>query len=160
MKAFRKRNKFICSHQLIFTYSVLWQGVSWHKKSIGDYSYRPVLYMLRKLNTLLIVGMSFFYFPAHSKDMSKNQELRSSNLEEIAEEMTHLNANLESLTTTVSNLFPRRRLESNLWYESSNDIRKHWNNWLAEAYIIQHFSYLYSCWWSFGIPLSNTQYND
>jgi len=70
--------------------------------------------MLRKLNALLIVGISFFYFPAHSKDISKGQEFRSSSMEEIAEEMVHLNASLESLTTTVSNLFPRKRLESNL----------------------------------------------
>ena len=70
--------------------------------------------MLRKLNALLIVGISFFYFPAHSKDILKKQEFRSSSMEEIAEEMVHLNASLESLTTTVSNLFPRKRLESNL----------------------------------------------
>ena len=70
--------------------------------------------MLRKLNALLIVAISFFYFPAHSKDISKGQEFRSSSMEEIAEEIVHLNASLESLTTTVSNLFPRKRLESNL----------------------------------------------
>ena len=70
--------------------------------------------MLRKLNALLIVGISFFYFPVHSKDISKNQEFRFSSMEEVVEEMVHLNANLKSLTTTVSNLFPRRRLESNL----------------------------------------------
>ena len=73
-----------------------------------------MFYMLRKLNALLIVGISLFYFPAHSKDISKGQEFRSSSMEEIAEEMVHLNANLEALTTTVSNLFPRRRLDSNL----------------------------------------------
>ena len=63
--------------------------------------------MLRKLNTLLIVGISFFFFPAHGKEIAKNQELRSSGIEEVAKEMVHLNANLKSLTTTVSNLFPR-----------------------------------------------------
>ena len=73
-----------------------------------------MFYMLRKVNALLIVGISFFYFSAHSKDISKGQEFRSSSMEEIAEEMVHLNANLESLSTTVSNLFPRRGLESNL----------------------------------------------
>ena len=85
-----------------------------HNQSIGVYSYRPVFYMLRKFNALLIVGMSFFYFPAHSKDISKDQEFRSSSMEEIAEEMVHFDANLESLTTTVSNLFARKRLESKL----------------------------------------------
>ncbi|WP_269604628.1 hypothetical protein [Prochlorococcus marinus] len=55
-----------------------------------------------------------FYFPAHSKDISKGQEFRSSSMEEIAEGMVNLNASLESLTTTVSNLFPRRQLESKL----------------------------------------------
>ena len=58
-------------------------------------------------------------------------------MEEIAEEMVHLNASLESLTTTVSNLFPRRRLESNLRQKSHNDQRKHYKNWLAEAYTIK-----------------------
>ncbi len=81
---------------------------------MGDYSYRPVFYMLRKLNALLIVGISFFYFQAHSKDILKNHEFRSSSMEEIAEEMVHLNASLESLTKTVSNIFPRRLLELNL----------------------------------------------
>ena len=68
----------------------------------------------QRLNALLIVGISFFYFPVHSKDISKGQEFRSSSMEEIAEEMIHLNANLDSLSTTVSNLFPRSRFKSSL----------------------------------------------
>ena len=70
--------------------------------------------MLRQLNAVLIVGISFLCFPAHSKDISKEQEYPSTIIEEIVEEMVHLNANLDSLTTTVSNLFPRKVLESNL----------------------------------------------
>ena len=70
--------------------------------------------MLRKLNAVLIVGISFLCFQAHSKEISKEQESPSSIIEEIAEEMVHLNANLDSLPTTVSNLFPRKVLESNL----------------------------------------------
>ena len=69
--------------------------------------------MLRKFNALLNVGVSFFYFPAHRKDISKEQEFRSSTMEEVAEEMVHLNTTLESLTKTVPNLLPRRRQESN-----------------------------------------------
>ncbi len=70
--------------------------------------------MLRKLNAVLIVGIAFLCFPVHSKDISKEQESSSSIIEEIVEEMVYLNANLDSLTTTVSNLFPRKVLESNL----------------------------------------------
>ena len=70
--------------------------------------------MLRKLNVVLIAGISFFCLPAHSKDISKAQESPSSSMEEIVEEMIHLNASLDSLTTTVSNLFQRRGLESKL----------------------------------------------
>tara|TARA_Y100001968_G_C19006720_1_gene548537 strand:+ start:321 stop:533 length:213 start_codon:yes stop_codon:yes gene_type:complete len=70
--------------------------------------------MLRKLNVVLIAGISLFCFPAHSKDISKAQEYPSSNIEEIVEEIIHLNASLDSLTTAISNLFPRRGLESNL----------------------------------------------
>ena len=70
--------------------------------------------MFRKLNVFLIVGIAFLYFPAHSNDKSNKQESLSSSMEEIVEEMIHLNTHLDSLTTTVSNLFPRGGLESNL----------------------------------------------
>ena len=70
--------------------------------------------MLKNLNVLLIVGLSFFYLPSHSKGIHKDQESIATSVEEIAEEMTNLNESLDSLTTTVSNLFPRSRLESSL----------------------------------------------
>ena len=70
--------------------------------------------MLRKLNAVLIVGMSFFYFPAHSKDILKEHESSSSSMGAIVEEMIHLNANLDLLTNTVSNLMPKREVKSNL----------------------------------------------
>ena len=70
--------------------------------------------MLKKINVLLIIGLSLFYFPSYAKEISKGQEYRSSSVEEIAVEMMHLNANLDLLTTTVSNLFPKSRPESNL----------------------------------------------
>ena len=68
--------------------------------------------MLGKINLLLIVGLSFFYIPSYSKDISTDQGSQSSSVEEVAEELIHLNANLESLTTSVSNLFPRSYHES------------------------------------------------
>ena len=77
-------------------------------------SHRSILDMLRKLNVILILGLSLFYFPSHSKEISKDQQSRSSSVEEIAEEMIDLNTNLNSLTTTVSNLFPSSHLESSL----------------------------------------------
>ena len=70
--------------------------------------------MLRKFNILLILGLSLVYSPSHSKEIYKEQGHLTSTAEEIAAEMIHLNASLDSLTTTVSNLFPGRRLESNL----------------------------------------------
>ena len=74
--------------------------------------------MLKNLNVLLIVGLSFFYFPSHSKEIHKDQESIASSIEEIAEEMINLNESLDSLTTIVSNLFPRNRPGSSLWGES------------------------------------------
>ena len=68
--------------------------------------------MFRKFNLLLIVGLSSFYFQSHSKEISKHQGSQSSSIEEIAEEMIHFNATLDSLSTTISNLFPGRRLNS------------------------------------------------
>jgi len=68
--------------------------------------------MLRKINVILIVGLSFLYIPTYGKEISKGQKSRSSSVEEIAEELVHLNASLESLTTSVSNLFPRSYHES------------------------------------------------
>ena len=70
--------------------------------------------MLKNLNVLLIVGLSFFYFPSHSKEIHKDQESIASSVEEIAEEMINLNESLDSLTTIVSNLFPRNHLGSSL----------------------------------------------
>ena len=70
--------------------------------------------MIRKLNLLLIVGLSFFYFPSHSTEISKEEESLPSSLEEIAEDMIHFNASLNSLSTTFSNLFPESHLESSL----------------------------------------------
>ena len=68
--------------------------------------------MLRKINVILLIGLSFFYIPSYGKDISKKKESRPSSVEEIAEELIHLNASLESLTISVSNLFPRRDHES------------------------------------------------
>ena len=62
--------------------------------------------MLRKFHILLIIGLSFVYSPLHSKEISKNQESLSSSVQEIAEEMKHLNSNLELLSNTISNLLP------------------------------------------------------
>ena len=74
--------------------------------------------MLRKINVILLIGLSFFYIPSYGKDILKDKESRSSKVEEIArveeiaEELIHLNASLESLTISVSNLFPRSHHES------------------------------------------------
>ncbi len=68
--------------------------------------------MLNKFNVLLILGLSLFDYPLHSKEIYKDKGPLTSTVEELAEEMIHLNTSLDSLTTTVSNLFPGRRLES------------------------------------------------
>ena len=68
--------------------------------------------MLKKINLILIIGLSFLYIPSYGKDISKNDKSRSSSVEEIVEELSHLNASLESLTTSVSNLLPRSQNES------------------------------------------------
>ena len=70
--------------------------------------------MLNKFNILLILGLSLLYDPLHGKEIYKDKGPLASTVEEIAEEMIHLNTSLDSLTTTVSNLFPGRRVESNL----------------------------------------------
>ena len=70
--------------------------------------------MIKKLNVLLIIGLSLFYYPLHGKEIYKDKGPLTSTVEEIAEEMIHLNTSLDSLTTTVSNLFPGRLVESNL----------------------------------------------
>ena len=61
---------------------------------------------IRKLNALLIVALSFFYYPSYSEEISKEQEALASTVEEIAEEMIHLNSSLGSLSNTVSRLLP------------------------------------------------------
>ena len=68
--------------------------------------------MLRKLNILLIVGgLSLFYYPLHSKEILKKQEIPYSSMEDITEEMVHLNANLDLLSHTISNLVSRNRIK-------------------------------------------------
>ena len=66
--------------------------------------------MLRKLNLILILGLSLFYFPSHSEELLKDQESRSSSVEEVAEEIIHLNASLDLLSHTISNLVPENRI--------------------------------------------------
>ena len=61
--------------------------------------------MLRKFN-ILIIGLSIFYSPLHSKEISKNQLSLSSSVKEITEEIKNLNSNLELLSNTISNLVP------------------------------------------------------
>ena len=146
MNGQKKKNKFFSSPQFIFNCLILYQTKPWHNHLIGDDSHRSTLSMLKNLNVLLIVGLSFFYFPSHSKEIHKDQESIASSVEEIAEEMINLNESLDSLTTTVSNLFPRSRLGSSLWGESqailkcdSNKHKRHWNNSLVKLIQIIFF---------------------
>ena len=60
--------------------------------------------MVKKLNVLLIVGLSLLNFASHSKEINSDQE----SVKEIANEMINLNMSLDSLTTTVSKLFPKK----------------------------------------------------
>ena len=60
--------------------------------------------MLKKVNIILIIGLSLFNSPLHTKEIYKNKEYISSNVKEIAEEMKILNTNLKLLSTTISNL--------------------------------------------------------
>ncbi len=62
--------------------------------------------MFRKFNILLIIGLSLFNSPLHTKEIHHNQEPLSSTVEEIAEEMKNLNSNLKLLSNTISNLVP------------------------------------------------------
>ncbi len=66
--------------------------------------------MIRKLNILIIVGLSIFYSPSNTKEIFKEQESLSSNIEEIAEEMINLNSSLDLLSLTISNLVPRNSI--------------------------------------------------
>jgi len=66
--------------------------------------------MIRKLNILIIVGLSIFYSPSHTKEIFKEQKSISSNIEEIAEEMINLNSSLDLLSLTISNLVPRNSI--------------------------------------------------
>ena len=63
--------------------------------------------MIRTFNLILIVGFSLFYFPAHAKEISQEEEYLSSSVEEIAEEMINLNSSLDLLSITISNLVLR-----------------------------------------------------
>ncbi len=68
--------------------------------------------MFRNLKLLLMVGLSLWLPPSHSKELYKEQEFLSTSVEEIAKDMINLNANLDSLTNTISNLVPRRSIKS------------------------------------------------
>ena len=60
--------------------------------------------MLRKFNIVLILGLSFYFSPSHSKEIQKEKDQLSSTIEEIAEEMNNLNSSLDLLSITISNL--------------------------------------------------------
>ena len=63
--------------------------------------------MLRQSNVILLVGLLLLYSPSHTKEISKDPEHISSNIEEIKEEMVNLNSSLNLLSITISNLVPR-----------------------------------------------------
>ena len=62
--------------------------------------------MPKKINILLILGLSLLYNPLLSKEISKNKESVSSSIQGVAKEMKNLNSNLELLSNTISNLIP------------------------------------------------------
>ena len=66
--------------------------------------------MLRNFNVILILGLSWSYLPSHAKEISNNQKYLSTNVEEIVEEMNHLNLSLDILSNTISNLLPSNRI--------------------------------------------------
>ena len=66
--------------------------------------------MLRQFNLILILGLSLFYYPSHSTEISKGKEHLSYSVEEIAEEMNNLNSNLDLLSITISNLVSRNNI--------------------------------------------------
>ena len=68
--------------------------------------------MLSKSSVLLIIGLSLFYSPSHTKEIYKGQESQPSSVEEIAEEINNLNSNLDLLSITISRLVSRMPLES------------------------------------------------
>ena len=62
--------------------------------------------MFKKANILLIIGITLFNTPLHTKEIKHNKESLSSNVEELAKDMKNLNSNLKSLSNTISNLLP------------------------------------------------------
>ena len=66
--------------------------------------------MVKKFHLILILVLSLFYSPSHAKEVYKSQENLSSNIEEVAKEISHLNSGLDLLSNTISNLIPEDRI--------------------------------------------------
>ena len=64
--------------------------------------------MLRRFHVFLILSLSLFYYPSQTKEISSTQEYSPSSVEEIALEMIDLNASLDLLSITISNLLPEK----------------------------------------------------
>ena len=64
--------------------------------------------MLQNLKLFLLLGLSLTFSPLYSTELSKQKkhDFTSTSVEEIAEEMKHLNSNLKILSNTVANLMP------------------------------------------------------
>ena len=60
---------------------------------------------------VFILGLFLLYPPLHAKEILKHQEYRSSRLEDLAEEMIKLNANLNSLSITLIKLLPKDSIQ-------------------------------------------------
>ena len=65
--------------------------------------------MLRRFHVFLILSLSLFYYPSQTKEISSTQEYSPSSVEEIALEMIDLNASLDLLSITISNLLPEKK---------------------------------------------------
>ena len=63
--------------------------------------------MFRQFNIILIIGITLFNTPLHTKEINHNKESLSSNVAELAEEMKNLNSNLKILSHKISNLVPK-----------------------------------------------------
>ena len=73
--------------------------------------------MVRNLNIILIIGLSLFNSPLHTKELYHNQESLNSSIEELAEEMKDLNSKFRNKNVSTDVLsFPLKiKLKNKLY---------------------------------------------
>ena len=67
--------------------------------------------MIKNLSLIITIGLIVIYFPAYSKEITEYEKHLSYRVEEVIEEINHLNTRLNLLSITLVNLLSKDNMQ-------------------------------------------------